>query len=100
MNDEWTPMLMYNIIKDKGVYALFFGNMWSVLRYFPIQIFNFMFKENINKSLIKKSSADSNTMKLGKDILGGTMVGALSLAIIYPLDQVDQNNIINFYYNQ
>ena len=65
--------------------ALFSGNFYNCLRYFPTQALNFLFKEQI-KQFFKVDRNDSYVKKFTYNILSGSIVGALSLAIVYPLD--------------
>lgn len=59
--------------------------MVNCIRYFPTQALNFAFKDIIKKHL-KTHSKDSNTVRVGKNILAGGTAGAMSTCFVYSLD--------------
>eukprot|EP00638_Chattonella_subsalsa_P009937 CAMPEP_0117734368 /NCGR_PEP_ID=MMETSP0947-20121206/627_1 /TAXON_ID=44440 /ORGANISM="Chattonella subsalsa, Strain CCMP2191" /LENGTH=315 /DNA_ID=CAMNT_0005549123 /DNA_START=107 /DNA_END=1054 /DNA_ORIENTATION=+ len=71
---------------EQGVASFWRGNMANVVRYFPTQAFNFMFKDFF-KSLFPKYDSKTDFWKfLGANLASGGLAGAASLCIVYPLD--------------
>eukprot|EP01084_Bolivina_argentea_P288597 495362_1 len=99
LTDDWFPVLMYNIVQDKGISGLFAGNLMGIARYFPTQMLNFMFKNKI-KSIFKSSKNDGYAMKLSKNVAAGGVAGAISLLFVYPMDTMYEKQSVNYYYNQ
>lgn len=73
------------VLKDEGPAAFWRGNFTNCLRYFPTQALNFAFKPEF-KRLFKPVSADSNAVKLGKNVASGGCAGFCSLCFVYSLD--------------
>eukprot|EP01084_Bolivina_argentea_P199472 341316_1 len=46
-HDEGTVTLIKNVIKDKGVLGLFYGNTYNLLRFFPTQAANSAIKATV-----------------------------------------------------
>jgi len=75
--------------KEQGFAAFWRGNLANVLRYFPTQALNFMFKDEYKKLFkgvygINKESGFAP--KLAYNISAGGAAGATSLMFVYPLD--------------
>lgn len=73
------------LLAEEGVAAFWRGNLANCIRYFPTQALNFAFKGRI-KAQFKLTDADSNVVKLSKNIASGGLAGALSLCFVYSLD--------------
>lgn len=73
------------VSSEQGIAAFWRGNFTNVLRYFPTQAFNFMFKDSIKK-LFPKVPKDQFVKNLSVNVASGGMAGAGSLCIVYPLD--------------
>merc|ERR1711916_27139 len=71
--------------KEQGVGAFWRGNMANVIRYFPTQALNFMFKERYKK-IFKVEKDASFGMRLYSNVAAGGLAGATSLCVVYPLD--------------
>lgn len=78
---------LVRIPKEQGFFALWRGNLANVLRYFPTQALNFVFKEKYQQYFL--NGIDKNT-QFGRYFLGnlasGSAAGATSLCFVYPLD--------------
>jgi len=70
---------------EQGVAAFWRGNMANVVRYFPTQALNFMFKDYYKQYLEQPRSAGFLMCLLGNMASGGA-AGATSLLVVYPLD--------------
>lgn len=70
---------------EQGVASLWRGNMANVVRYFPTQALNFMFKDFYKGYLERPRSAGFWPCLLGNMASGGA-AGATSLLVVYPLD--------------
>jgi solute carrier family 25 (adenine nucleotide translocator) protein 4/5/6/31 len=71
--------------KEQGVMSFWRGNFANVLRYFPTQALNFMFKDFYKGYLEQPRSAGFVMCLLGNMASGGA-AGATSLLVVYPLD--------------
>jgi len=71
--------------KEQGVASFWRGNFANVLRYFPTQALNFMFKDFYKGYLEQPRSAGFLMCLLGNMASGGA-AGATSLLVVYPLD--------------
>lgn len=71
--------------QEQGVLSLWRGNMANVIRYFPTQALNFMFKDFYKQYLERPRSAGFWPCLLGNMASGGA-AGATSLLVVYPLD--------------
>jgi solute carrier family 25 (adenine nucleotide translocator) protein 4/5/6/31 len=71
--------------QEQGVAAFWRGNFANVIRYFPTQALNFMFKDFYKQYLEQPRSAGFLMCLLGNMASGGA-AGATSLAVVYPLD--------------
>jgi len=71
--------------QEQGVMSLWRGNMANVIRYFPTQALNFMFKDFYKQYLEQPRSAGFFPCLLGNMASGGA-AGATSLLVVYPLD--------------
>lgn len=70
---------------EQGVASFWRGNMANVIRYFPTQALNFMFKDFYKQYLEQPRSAGFIPCLLGNMASGGA-AGATSLLVVYPLD--------------
>jgi solute carrier family 25 (adenine nucleotide translocator) protein 4/5/6/31 len=71
--------------KEQGVASFWRGNFANVIRYFPTQALNFMFKDFYKRYLEQPRSAGFFMCLLGNMASGGA-AGATSLMVVYPLD--------------
>jgi len=71
--------------QEQGVLSFWRGNLANVIRYFPTQALNFMFKDFYKQYLERPRSAGFFPCLLGNMASGGA-AGATSLAVVYPLD--------------
>jgi solute carrier family 25 (adenine nucleotide translocator) protein 4/5/6/31 len=71
--------------KEQGVASFWRGNFANVIRYFPTQALNFMFKDFYKGYLEQPRSAGFVMCLLGNMASGGA-AGATSLLVVYPLD--------------
>jgi solute carrier family 25 (mitochondrial adenine nucleotide translocator), member 4/5/6/31 len=71
--------------QEQGIAAFWRGNFANVLRYFPTQALNFMFKDFYKQYLERPRSEGFWPCLLGNMASGGA-AGATSLAVVYPLD--------------
>jgi len=71
--------------QEQGFASLWRGNMANVIRYFPTQALNFMFKDFYKSYLEQPRSAGFWMCLLGNMASGGA-AGATSLMVVYPLD--------------
>jgi len=71
--------------QEQGVMSLWRGNWANVLRYFPTQALNFMFRD-IYKAWFGVPKTASFGKRLGSNIASGGAAGATSLVVVYPLD--------------
>jgi len=71
--------------REQGILSLWRGNFANVLRYFPTQALNFMFKDFYKQYLERPRSAGFIPCLLGNMASGGA-AGATSLLVVYPLD--------------
>lgn len=74
------------VFKTEGVVAFWRSNMVNCIRYFPTQALNFAFKDKIQKRMKTSRQKESNSVKVGKNILAGGTAGALSTCFVYSLD--------------
>ncbi|CAM9279064.1 unnamed protein product [Heterosigma akashiwo] len=74
------------VAAEQGVGAFWRGNMANVVRYFPTQAFNFMFKDFF-KGIFPKYDPKAEFGKFfAANVASGGLAGAASLCIVYPLD--------------
>jgi len=71
--------------QKEGALSFFRGNLPNILRYFPTQSLNFVFKD-ISQAIIPKPKDDCQVKKLGYYVGTGGIAGSLSLTIVYSLD--------------
>eukprot|EP00761_Pharyngomonas_kirbyi_P003360 gb/GECH01003364.1/.p1 GENE.gb/GECH01003364.1/~~gb/GECH01003364.1/.p1 ORF type:complete len:312 (+),score=47.95 gb/GECH01003364.1/:1-936(+) len=71
--------------QEQGMVSFWRGNMANVLRYFPTQALNFMFKDFYKFYLERPRSEGFFPCLLGNVASGGA-AGATSLLVVYPLD--------------
>ena len=71
--------------QEQGVAAFWRGNMANVIRYFPTQALNFMFKDYY-KSYLEQPRSAGFWWCLAGNMASGGAAGATSLLVVYPLD--------------
>lgn len=71
---------------EQGIAAFWRGNVTNVIRYFPMQAFNFAFKDSIRAFFPKVDKRSEFTKFFAINVLSGGMAGAGSLMLVYPLD--------------
>jgi len=71
--------------RNEGLLPFWRGNLASCIRYFPMQAFNFAFKDRI-QSVFRRSTSDSYGVMFLKNIVAGGCAGILSVTITYSLD--------------
>jgi len=71
--------------QEQGFASFWRGNLANVIRYFPTQALNFMFKDLYKTYLERPRSAGFWPCLLGNMASGGA-AGATSLIVVYPLD--------------
>lgn len=76
---------MVRVPREQGVASFWRGNMANVIRYFPTQALNFMFKDMYKYYLERPRSEGFLPCLLGNMASGGA-AGATSLIVVYPLD--------------
>jgi len=74
------------IIKEEGGASLWRGNTANLVRYFPTQALNFMFKEKYKRMFVTCSKDENFTKFFTGNLLAGGMAGATGLCGVYPLD--------------
>jgi len=75
--------------KEQGIAAFWRGNLANVIRYFPTQALNFMFKDEYKKIFKKVYGINKDSpfsANLAYNVSAGGAAGATSLAFVYPLD--------------
>eukprot|EP00668_Euglena_longa_P015267 GGOE01019324.1.p1 GENE.GGOE01019324.1~~GGOE01019324.1.p1 ORF type:complete len:373 (+),score=136.16 GGOE01019324.1:77-1120(+) len=74
------------VVREQSIWALWRGNLANVLRYFPTQAFNFMFKNQI-RALFPVFDASTRFWSFfASNVLSGSIAGVLTVFIVYPLD--------------
>jgi len=71
--------------KEQGFISFWRGNMANVIRYFPTQALNFMFKD-FYKQYLERPRSDGFWPCLLGNMASGGAAGATSLIVVYPLD--------------
>lgn len=74
------------VYQEEGIRALWKGNYTNVLRYFPTQALNFMFKDEIKKHLSVDRKKHGYVPYFLGNIASGGVAGCLSLMFVYSLD--------------
>jgi len=74
------------VVAEQGFWTLWRGNLANVIRYFPTQAFNFMFKDTFNKMFPRYDPKKEFWKFFGANMASGGAAGAASLFIVYPLD--------------
>lgn len=72
-------------LASEGLAPFWRGNLANVIRYFPTQALNFMFKDII-KGLFACPKDAGSTRKFATNIASGGFAGTLSLCFVYGLD--------------
>ncbi|KAJ1939839.1 ADP/ATP carrier protein [Kickxella alabastrina] len=71
---------------EQGIGSFWCGKMSNVIRYFPMQVLNFAFRDKY-KGMFPKYSPKTDFWKFfGANMASGGMAGATSLMFVYPLD--------------
>jgi len=70
---------------EQGVLSFWRGNFANVLRYFPTQALNFMFKD-LYKGYLEQPRSAGFFWCLAGNMASGGAAGATSLLVVYPLD--------------
>jgi solute carrier family 25 (adenine nucleotide translocator) protein 4/5/6/31 len=79
---------LQKLIKNEGFFSLWRGNLINVIRYFPNQALNFALKDTF-KNIFPKFDSNKNFYKFFFiNCLSGGMAGAISLAILHPIDTI------------
>lgn len=74
------------VAREQGFISFWRGNLANVIRYFPTQAFNFAFKDTI-KNIFPRYNPSTDFWKFfATNMASGGAAGAMSLAIVYPLD--------------
>jgi len=85
----------YQIITKQSFFALWRGCTADIVRCFPAQALNIVFKNAVGK-LVSKTNNQSNYTKWLINVLNGTIAGSLSLAFVYPLDLARTKMAVDF----
>jgi solute carrier family 25 (adenine nucleotide translocator) protein 4/5/6/31 len=72
--------------KEQGFISFWRGNSANVIRYFPTQALNFAFKDSINRMFPAYNPKTEFWSFFISNMASGGAAGALSLALVYPLD--------------
>jgi solute carrier family 25 (adenine nucleotide translocator) protein 4/5/6/31 len=76
---------LVRVPKEQGFGSFWRGNLANVMRYFPTQALNFMFKEQY-KRLFDVPKTAPFYHRLYSNVASGGAAGATSLLVVYPLD--------------
>jgi len=71
--------------QEQGWVSFWRGNMANVIRYFPTQALNFMFKD-LYRKWFGRPRSDGFLICLLSNVASGGAAGATSLLVVYPLD--------------
>jgi len=71
--------------EEQGILSFWRGNFANVIRYFPTQALNFMFKD-FYKQYLERPRSDGFWPCLLGNMASGGAAGATSLLVVYPLD--------------
>ncbi len=71
--------------QEQGWISFWRGNMANVIRYFPTQALNFMFKD-LYRQWFGRPRSDGFVLCLLSNVASGGAAGATSLLVVYPLD--------------
>lgn len=74
------------VAREEGVLAFWRGNFVNVLRYFPMQAFNFAFKDKFKRMFNVDKQRDGWWPWLFANLASGGAAGATSLTLVYPLE--------------
>ena len=77
--------IVKRVPQEQGVMSFWRGNLANVIRYFPTQALNFMFKDKIKAMFAVKKTAPFQE-RLFANVASGGAAGSLSLLVVYPLD--------------
>jgi len=73
------------VAKHEGIASFWRGNLTNILRYFPVQAFNFAFKSKFKAFFCPKDKSKKLRYALGSISAGGVS-GSCTLLLTYPLD--------------
>ncbi|XP_055388931.1 LOW QUALITY PROTEIN: uncharacterized protein LOC129618025 [Condylostylus longicornis] len=74
------------VAREQGVLSYWRGNLANCVRYFPTQAFNFAFRDTAKSMFPKYDKSKELGKFLCANIASGSVAGAASLCIVYPLD--------------
>jgi solute carrier family 25 (mitochondrial adenine nucleotide translocator), member 4/5/6/31 len=74
------------VAQEQGLLSFWRGNLTNCIRYFPTQAFNFAFKDSIRASFPQVDPVTQFGKFFLMNMASGSVAGAASLAIVYPLD--------------
>lgn len=74
------------VSREQGVLSLWRGNLANVIRYFPTQALNFMFKDSLKRIFPKYDQKKEFAKFFATNVASGGLAGAASLLVVYPLD--------------
>merc|ERR1712178_218393 len=77
--------ILKRVPQEQGVAAFWRGNMANVIRYFPTQALNFMFKARY-KQIFEAPKDAPFVRRLAGNVASGGAAGVTSLLFVYPLD--------------
>ena len=93
-DDEGALDCARRILEREGWRGFYRGNLANVLRYFPTQAFNFVFKDKIKRLMPKVDRKKHPWRALAVNVVAGGIAGAGSLSLVYPLDTARTQLII------
>ena len=85
-DDEGALDCARRIFEREGWRGFYRGNLANVLRYFPTQAFNFVFKDKIKRLMPKVDRKKHPWRAFAVNMVSGGIAGAGSLVLVYPLD--------------
>lgn len=81
-----TGGILAAVVDQHGVLGLWGGNTIEVLRYFPVQLTNFLLKDAIKALLPKYDAKRDFTRFFAANMASRALAGGWSLLFVYPLD--------------
>lgn len=75
------------VYREEGLCSFLRGNLADVIKIFPTKAINFLFKDPIDRLLVKGINPQKNPIRflLGVLVSGG-IAGSITLLFVYPLD--------------
>lgn len=77
---------MKTVVEEEGPQSLWRGNTANIVRYFPTQALNFMFKEKYKKMFVTCTQQENFKKFFIGNLMAGGCAGATGLVGVYPLD--------------